>query len=277
MELKRWFTQICASLIYNGNFFSRWTGTEFRTRACVPGLNCAHCPGAAAGCPLGTLQGVFAGGLQQIPFLIISGILLAALLLGRVICGWLCPFGLLQEICFLVPSPKLKRSRWTDMLSRVKYFTALFFVIIIPLYFFAAESRKVWAFCRYICPNGALMNLAASAAGGELAGFALLLSVKAALLLVFFICCIIVFRPFCRFVCPLGALYGLFSRISVLAVRVDKTKCSGCGACMKVCPVDCREPGDRECIACGRCSKICPSGAVSLGCRYGRQKNQPQT
>lgn len=268
MELKRRITQLCTAVLYNGNFFSRWTGREFKTKACVPGLNCAYCPGAAAGCPLGTLQGVFAGGLQKIPFLVISGIFLSVLLLGKFICGWLCPFGLLQEACFLIPSPKLKRSRTTYLLSRLKYMAALLFVILLPLYFFAAENRRVWAFCQYICPNGAFMELLTGLAGGDAAGYAVLFTLKAALLLLFLICCIIVFRPFCRFICPLGALYGIFSRISLLAVKFDPDKCTSCGACMKVCRMDCSKPGDSECIACGKCVKICRQKAVSFGFRY---------
>jgi len=74
--------------------------------------------------------------------------------------------------------------------------------------------------------------------------------------------CIFIFRLFCRFLCPLGALYGLFNKISVFGIRLDRSKCIDCGKCISHCKVDIRHVGDRECVSCGECIDVCPTQAI---------------
>lgn len=267
MEIRRHLVQVCAALLYNVNYFT--TSQKFRTRGCVPGLNCMYCAGAVGGCPLGRLQEVLAGGLQRVPLWVaggLGGVALAGLLLGRLICGFLCPFGLLQDLLYKIPSPKFKRGRATRALSFLRYFIALFFVIVVPLYFAMAENARLYAFCNYVCANGWLVSFFEEAASPR--GLTLLVSAEAAAVLAFLLACVAVFRPFCRFICPLGAFYGLFNKISLFGVTADAKKCTNCGLCMKVCPSDCRRVGDRECVACGTCRAKCPVHAVKIGCRY---------
>ena len=79
-------------------------------------------------------------------------------------------------------------------------------------------------------------------------------------------------RPFCRYLCPLGAFYALFNRFSFFQLRLDREKCTGCGACAHVCPMAVevpREPDSPECIRCGRCAAVCPEGALSCGFARG--------
>jgi polyferredoxin len=82
--------------------------------------------------------------------------LLFGLLLGRVICGWACPFGFLQELLHKLPGPKLKKSKLTQKLSRLKYLWAVVFVLILPFAFFFMTGIGVPAFCKFICPAGTL-------------------------------------------------------------------------------------------------------------------------
>ena len=87
---------------------------------------------------------------------------------------------------------------------------------------------------------------------------------KFAVMVLILAACVFIFRAFCRFICPLGAVYSLFAKIALLGVRVDLTKCTDCGACVKTCPMDIRNVGDRECIQCGNCIDICPEKAISF-------------
>jgi len=57
-------------------------------------------------------------------------------------------------------------------------------------------------------------------------------------------------------------------------LRVDKTKCQGCGACVNVCPAqaislidDIASIDTKKCVECGKCVAVCPAGAISLGRR----------
>ena len=87
---------------------------------------------------------------------------------------------------------------------------------------------------------------------------------KVCLLVTIIVACIFIYRAFCRFLCPLGALYGLFNRISLLGMKLDKESCTNCGLCMGKCKMDIRHVGDHECISCGDCVGVCPTGAISL-------------
>ena len=80
----------------------------------------------------------------------------------------------------------------------------------------------------------------------------------------FIVSCVFIYRAFCRFFCPLGALYGLFNRISVLGIRLDRPKCIDCGKCHAECKMDIKHVGDHECISCGECISVCPTKAISF-------------
>ena len=137
--VKRKLIQICTALLYNGNLSGFTDGNIWKGSSkniCLPGLNCYSCPGALGACPLGSLQSSLSGVFLRIPFYVLGFILLFALIFARLICGWGCPFGLVQELLYKIPTPKLQRNRFTYLLSYLKYFIALIFLIILPLAFY---------------------------------------------------------------------------------------------------------------------------------------------
>lgn len=157
--VKRKLVQICTALLYNGNFAGFTDGNIWKGSSkniCLPGLNCYSCPGALGACPLGSLQSSLSGVFLRIPFYVLGFILLFALIFARLICGWGCPFGLVQELLYKIPTPKLQRNRFTYLLSYLKYFIALIFLIILPLAFYQFTGSGVPAFCKFICPAGTL-------------------------------------------------------------------------------------------------------------------------
>ena len=71
---------------------------------CMPGLNCYSCPGALGSCPIGSLQAVLDS--RQVPvFLLCRWAFWCCFgaVLGRFVCGWLCPFGLVQDLLHKIP------------------------------------------------------------------------------------------------------------------------------------------------------------------------------
>ena len=262
--------QLYAALLYNAHLKGFAEGKIYTgplKSVCVPGLNCYSCPGAVGACPLGALQNAVASSADRPAFYVVGLLLLFGLLLGRVICGFLCPFGLIQELLHKIPSKKVKKSPLTRKLSRIKYGILLVFVLAIPAWF-ALRRLPLPAFCKYICPAGTLEGALllvlhpANEALRALTGghFWWKLSVLALILAA----CVFVYRAFCRFLCPLGALYGLMSRLALLGVRVDQSRCTDCGLCLRVCPVDIRAVGDAECVHCGSCVDLCPTKAISF-------------
>ena len=270
----RRLTQVYAAVLYNAHVRGFVEGSIYTgplKSACVPGLNCYSCPGAAAACPLGALQNAIAASASRPGFYVYGTLLLFGLLFGRMICGWACPMGLLQELIYKIPLPghrrKPKKNRVTRALSLVKYALLAVFVIAVPL-FYAFRRVPLPAFCKFVCPAGTLegaLTLMLHPANGDLRNLAGGVFVwKLVVLAAVLAGCVVLFRPFCRFLCPLGALYGLFAKIALLGVRIDREKCVDCGACVKVCPADTRTVGDRECVHCCRCMSVCGRGAISV-------------
>ena len=70
-------------------------------------------PGAAGACPLGALQNAVSASGRKASAYILGILLMFGLLLRRTVCGFLCPFGLVQEMLQKIPTPKLCKSRVT--------------------------------------------------------------------------------------------------------------------------------------------------------------------
>lgn len=265
--MKRRLIQLCAALLYNLNLKGFSEVSIFRGKikgVCVPGLNCYSCPGAIGSCPLGTLQNAIESMDRKLPFYILGVLLLFGVTFGRTICGFLCPFGFIQELLYKVPVPKLKKNRVTKVLSKLKYGILIVFVVILPIWFKAATNLPVPAFCKYICPAGTLEGgiplVLLDPSLGSLAGA--LFTWKVMVLIVIIASALFIHRSFCRFLCPLGAIYSLFAPIALLGVKIDRDKCTDCGRCVRTCKMDIRNVGDMECIQCGECIKECGVDAI---------------
>ncbi len=264
---KRRLIQLYVALLYNANikgFVKGRISTAGTKNMCVPGFNCYSCPGAIGSCPLGSLQNALGSSKTSVIAYVLGIIMLFGLILGRTICGFLCPMGLLQDLLYKIKSPKLKKNRVTKALSYFKYVVLAVFVIIMPLIY----SRVIVlpAFCQFLCPVGTLAGLGLLTHPtnvGELVSLGVLFTWKFCVLVVILIGSVFIYRLFCRFLCPLGAIYSLFSRFSLLGIKLKQDKCIDCGLCLRTCQVDIKRVGDHECIQCGACVPICPTNAIS--------------
>ena len=211
--MKRRWIQLASALIYNANLkgFGEAAIYQGKTKGvCVPGLNCYSCPGAIAACPLGTLQNALSSAPVRFPFYILGFLILSGLFLGRMICGFLCPFGLIQELLYKIPVPKYRKNRITRILSWLKYGILALFVIYIPLYFAFRNGFPLPSFCKYICPAGTLEGGLTLVLGNPSlrAAAGVLFDWKVLVLLLFLVSTCFVYRSVCRFFCPLGAVYS---------------------------------------------------------------------
>lgn len=265
---KRRIMQLYFGLLLNANLKGFVTGNIYQGKTkivCAPGINCYSCPGAVGACPLGSLQGSFSADRSTLYY--VCGILLLyCILFGRMICGWICPFGLIQDLLYKIKTPKVKKSPVTRILSYLKYVILVFFVFIVPV-MYACRDIPLPAFCKYICPAGTLeggIGLLSNAVNDSyFSMLGPLFTWKFLLMVAILVATIFIFRVFCRFICPLGALYGLFNKFSLFGVKLNKDKCTNCGLCQAHCKVDIKHVGDQECISCGECIDVCPVNAIS--------------
>lgn len=269
----RRLVQLYAALLYNANLKGFVDGHLYSGNlkaACVPGLNCYSCPGAIGSCPLGALQNALNAAGHTAPWYVMGILALFGVMLGRTICGWICPMGLMQELLHRIPTPKIRKSGVTRKLSCLKYVFLAVFVIAVPLIWGAGKGIILPAFCKYICPAGTLegavgllQSPANSSSFGQLRA---LFTGKWVIMLAVGLLCVFCFRAFCRFICPLGAIYGFFNRFALTGVKVNPDRCVDCGRCVAGCPMDIRHVGDHECISCGKCIAACDQGAIALKC-----------
>ena len=267
---KRKLIQLYSALLFNANIKGFFTGEIYKgatKNMCAPGINCYSCPGAIGACPLGSLQNALGTQPHSAAFYVIGILMLYALLLGRFICGFLCPFGLIQELLYKIKTPKLKKSKVTRILSYLKYVILVYFVVIVPLLYilYSEFGAQVPAFCKYICPAGVIegaLMLSPFEDKPYLSSLGPLFTWKFCLFIGIVIGSIFIFRFFCRFLCPLGALYGLFNHFSVFGIKLEKSKCTNCGLCVSKCKLDIRKVNDHECINCGECIEVCPTQAI---------------
>lgn len=279
---KRKLIQLFAALIYNSNFKGWFEGSLFSGATkgvCVPGLNCYSCPGAIGACPLGSLQGSLNSIKTSFPFYVVGTLLLFGALFGRAVCGFFCPFGFIQELLYMIPTKKIRKSRATRAMSWGKYAVLAVFVFALPIYYLLRDGVSSPAFCKFICPSGTLLGgIPLVASNPEL--FAIvgrLFDWKVLVLVVIVVSSIFIYRPFCRFICPLGAIYSLFNRVALFGVKVDKSRCVGCGECVSYCKSDVKCVNDRECIRCGECMSVCRFGAIYNGVGAVRKSKPEQT
>lgn len=282
----RGWIQAGATLLTNihlPNFFRGGIYQGKGKSVCVPGLNCYSCPAASGACPIGSFQAVVGSSKFGFSYYITGFLILLGVLLGRFICGFLCPFGWLQELLHKIPSKKLSTKKLKP-LTYLKYIILLLAVVLLPALAVNDVGMGDPFFCKYICPQGvlegaiplSLVNEGIRAALGTLFVQKLFILIAVVALSILF------YRPFCKWICPLGAFYALLNKISLLEIKMDEQKCVSCGKCAASCKMDVdvrKTPNHAECIRCGKCITACPAEALCFHYGFGssHKKKEQQT
>ncbi len=277
MQVKRRIFQFIALLLNNSYIYSLFKGTIYQGKLkyfCSPGLNCYSCPFSLLSCPIGAIQSIFLSlklnlslGKPIFGFYIFGFLGSIGILGGRVACGWVCPFGFLQDIIYKIPSRKFNFH--INKLKILKFIILLLTVILFPMIFVDNFGYGEPYFCKYICPVGTLE-------GGVILPFLIpslkkmigfLYFYKIIFLSILLFSFLFIKRPFCRFLCPLGAIYSIFNKYSILKLNKIKSSCNSCMKCVKVCPMSLsfkEIPIDHDCIRCLECINVCSKGAIEL-------------
>jgi polyferredoxin len=265
---RRWVVQSLAAILINPYYKGFVDGTIYRGRlknACVPVLNCYSCPGAVGSCPVGALQAVAVSFSYSFSFYVAGFLGLVGITTGRLACGWVCPFGFMQDLLYRIPTPKFTLPRW---MRGIKYFILVFAVLLLPALIADSFGAGVPYFCKWLCPAGTLE------AAVPLyiifppvrTGAGLLFFWRMAWLFMILVFIILIRRGFCQALCPLGAIYSFFNGLSFYTLEVDPSRCKSCHACQSLCfaGIDVKNrPNHPECIRCLECIKKCPGGAIS--------------
>jgi polyferredoxin len=226
---------------------------------CNPVLSCHSCALAWFACPVGVF--IHYAGWHAFPFLAVGTVLLLGVLLGRLLCGWVCPFGFLQDLLHKIPSPKFRLPHWT---SYGKYAVLAVMVVALP---FLLGADTWYSFCR-ICPASALQVTIPGIIGEGLPRQWLPTAVRLGVLAGVLVLAVMSSRSFCKAFCPIGAFLAPLNWLGLWAVRIPVENCLTCGKCDRVCPVHgepsvCAGAGEAvsrqgECVLCYQCQDVCP-------------------
>ena len=213
-------------------------------QVCGVVYHCHACPASAFACPIGVLANFAAW--HVFPLVAVGLLLAVALSVGSLICGWVCPFGLLQDLAAKLPTPKLRLPAWMGC----GRFVVLGVMVLAVPYWLGKDSALF--ICR-ICPVGTLEASIPDALKTGVWPSTTRLVVLGLLLTTM----VFVRRPWCRVLCPLGGLLALGNRFSLLRIRWNKSACNHCTRCAKACPTDVdptTEPNSSRCVRCLDCT-----------------------
>ena len=147
--MKRRLFQILVAFGQNGfvlGFMNKAIYQGSLKEYCTPTLNCYACPGAIFACPIGTIQhAAIVGG--AIPAYVMGYLAAIGAVVGRMCCGWLCPFGFFQDLLYKVRSVKIAIPK---ALTYAKY------LILAGLVFTASAIFQEPWFSK-LCPDGILI------------------------------------------------------------------------------------------------------------------------
>lgn len=191
--------------------------------------------------------------------------LLLAIVGNKLVCGWACPFGALQELVYALPIlRRMKRRKVPFLLSNV--IRGGLFALMLLLLFGWIGGKRGFVLYHPINPFN-LFNF-------EFEGPPMVAMIAGALVLGAG-----VYRPFCQFICPFGFVSWFAERASLYRIRVSPARCNGCGACGVACPTGAAKDivAGRwlaaDCYSCARCLTVCPHDAI----RYCRRLEPTKT
>jgi polyferredoxin len=200
--------------------------------------------------------GTYVRKVHSASFILMWIVFVVTLFLGPVFCGWVCPFGSIQE-WFGKLGKKIFKRRFNrlipykvDRILRYLRYLMLGWVV----YMTAVTGTLVFA---DIDPYFALFNFWTSevAIGGVI------------ILIAVLVLSLLVERPFCKYACPYGAVLGVFNLFRIFKIRRNPSTCINCKACDRTCPMNIPVSTSgavrhHQCITCLKCTseQACPVG-----------------
>jgi polyferredoxin len=225
-------------------------------------LSAEHLPSTDAFCPFGAVEtlwqfassGTFVQKTHPSNLVVGIGLLIGSVLAGATFCGWICPFGALNDLLTWVRK-KLRLPELRIPLNVDRILSLGRYVTLVGILYATIRTATLW-FSNYD-PYRTLFSL------GWLFEFNLAEQWPAYIIaLVVIIGGLFIPRFWCRYLCPQSALLSLLQCISLFKVRRNASSCIECGRCDRTCPtrlpISTSKAVKGNCIGCLECVEACP-------------------
>ena len=236
----------------------------------------------------------FLPALLAVNTVIIAGLLFLTVLFGRVYCSIICPLGIMQDIISWINGRLKKKNKFRFRYRSEKKWLRIGVLAI----FIATLALGAHSIALIIAPYSAYGRIASNlfapiyqwgnnllAWGAErIDSYAFYSTdvwikslptfiIAAISFIVLFIMAWKGGRSYCNSICPVGTILGFFSKKSVFAPVIDKSKCKGCGLCGRKCRSSCIDMENHaidysKCVDCMDCIETCKEGAITYTLRH---------
>ena len=188
-----------------------------------------------------------------------------AIIGNKLICGWGCPFGALQELLFETPmgrSVRRLREKKLPFMFTNSIRTPIFAIFVLLIFGFAGNKKGLVLY-HYINPF-------------NLFDFEFLLISVVISIAVFILISPFVYRSFCQFICPFGLISWVLEKASLTKIQINRTNCTECMACVAACPLESMKGrmDDKvwlaDCFSCARCLRSCDYDALDYAPVWGK-------
>lgn len=226
--------------------------------------------------------------LLALNFWVISAIVIATIIFGRIYCSTVCPLGVFQDLVNYFSKrfykkkkfrfkKEMKILRWTIVAASLAAFIFGFSFLLGLLDPYGAYGRISSQLFRpaFLAGNNLLalifMNF------GNYTFYKV--AVYIASIFSFVIALITMLavgymawnhgRLYCNTVCPVGTVLGFISRYSFFRIRINESSCNSCGSCGSKCKASCIDTKNHSidysrCIGCFDCIGACPEKSIEF-------------
>lgn len=221
-------------------------------------------------CPFGGFETLFTfiatGGF--VPRILMSslilgiGVLITVLIFKKGFCGYICPFGTVQELLGKITKRKIQVPEKVDKYERHIKYLVLAVILIGTAYTGSLVFRGYDPFMTFFhFGKGIFWDYSVDEFAEHIVPFGIMILTLGS--------SIFINRFWCKYLCPLGAVMNIFAKIGLTKISRNKKTCIDCKICDKKCPMNVKVSTvksikDVECINCNACVSNCPKKSLSI-------------
>jgi polyferredoxin len=195
--------------------------------------------------------------IRSSAFILFGIVLFLSVLFGPVFCGWICPFGSVQELISKA-GKKLFKNKFNNFINPKLDSVLRYTRYLVLIYILYITAKSGYLIFKDFDPYSTLFGFWREFSIGGLVILAIVILMS-----------FIMERPWCKYLCPYGAMLGITNTFRIFKIQRNPTACISCNACNKSCPMNIDiekniNVKNHQCITCLDCTSenACPKDST---------------